>query len=158
MSAPTAQQTSGRARDVEHVAEGLVPRAGLLTRLLLPEGDRSLTRAEAALLAALEAGPRRVTELAGVLAFAQPTVTQLVGRLDGRGLLERARDPQDGRAVRVTLTPAGRRELATVRASYRAVLREKLADRSDEQVRALAQAIDVLDDLIAALRDDRGPA
>ena len=146
-----------RGQAVERVAVELLPKASLLTRLLLVQGGTpALTRGESSLLAAVEDGPRRITELAADLAFAQPTVTQLVARLADRGLLSRGRDPRDGRVVRVEITDAGRDALGTLRAAYQAVLRAKLSDRDDAQIRALAEAVGVLDDLIAALRTE-GP-
>ncbi len=144
-----------RHTDVERVAGDLLPQAALLTRLLLRGVAPTLTRGESALLAAVEHEPRRVSELAAELAFAQPTVTQLVGRLEDRALLERSRDPHDGRAVRVSITASGRTALGDLRDAYRAVLREKLSDRSDAQVHALSAAVDVLEDLVDALRDER---
>ena len=150
MSAPT------RAQAVEAVAGQLLPRASLITRLLLRSGGdgAEFSRAEAGLLSALEAGPQRITELAASQALAQPTVTQIVGLLVGRGHVERSNHPGDGRVVLVSLTPAGRAALKAIRARYRALLREQLADRSDEEVLALAGAVELLQDVIDALQRD----
>jgi DNA-binding MarR family transcriptional regulator len=56
--------------------------------------------------------------------------------------------------VLVSLTEDGRAALEAFRAQYRAVLREHLADRSDEEVLALAAATEVLQDVIDALQQD----
>jgi DNA-binding MarR family transcriptional regulator len=53
-----------------------------------------------------------VTELAERLQLAQSTVTELVGRAEAAGLIERRRSPQDGRVVEVRLAPEGERRLA----------------------------------------------
>lgn len=50
---------------------------------------------------------RRVGELAAELDIAQPTVSDALSPLDGRGLLVRRRDPADRRSVVVTLSDAG---------------------------------------------------
>jgi DNA-binding MarR family transcriptional regulator len=146
--------TAKRAQAVETVAVDLLPRASLITRLLLRRGTTGTSRAEAGILSALAAAPQRVTELATSQALAQPTVTQLVGRLEERGLVGRERHPEDGRVVLVSLTAEGRAALDALRAEYRQILRDHLADRSDADVLALAAATDLLQDLIDALQGD----
>lgn len=96
----------------------------------------------------------RITELAAHQALAQPTVTQLVGRLEERGLVARGRDPRDGRVVLVSSTPAGRDQLASLRREYRALLRDQLAGRSDEDVLGLAAATELIQELIDGLQTD----
>ncbi|WP_127531992.1 MarR family winged helix-turn-helix transcriptional regulator [Paenibacillus kobensis] len=58
-------------------------------------------------------GPK-ASDLARSLGVTMPTVTQMVNVLEARGLLERHRDPNDRRAVRIRLTPEG--EQTTIRA------------------------------------------
>jgi DNA-binding MarR family transcriptional regulator len=156
VTAKTAPRGTSRAEAVEQVAGQLLPRASLITRLLLRRGGTGLSRAEAGILSALADGPQRITELAASQALAQPTVTQLAARLQERGLVARGRDAVDGRVVLVSLTDAGRTTLEAFRAEYRALLRDHLADRSDGEVLALAAATEVLQDVIDALqREDR---
>lgn len=143
--------STSRATAIDLVAETLVPRASLLTRLLLRTGSRSLSRTEAGVLSTLASGPRRISELAETEALAQPTVTQLVDRLERRGMVLRERTPQDGRVVMVSLSDAGRRELEQVRAQYRAVFRDTVAGLSDEELSGLVNATETLGRLIQAL-------
>jgi DNA-binding MarR family transcriptional regulator len=149
-------KTPSRAEAVDTVAEQLLPRASLITRLLLRRSEAGVSRAEAGILSTLLDGRQRITELAGSQALAQPTVTQLVGRLEERGQVERGRHPDDGRVVLVSITDDGRAALEELRAEYRQILREQLADRSDRDVLALAAATDVLQDLIEALQAEAG--
>jgi DNA-binding MarR family transcriptional regulator len=142
-----------RADAVEVVAERLLPRASLITRLLLRHAEAGLSRADMQILAGLQHdGPQRVTALAAAQALAQPTVTQLVAGLEARGLVARERDPGDGRAILVSVTGAGAAVLQDLRARYRNLLREDLADRSDEEVLALASATEILQEVIDALQ------
>ena len=150
----TDARSSERVAAVEVIALELVPRTSLIARLLLRRTTTTLSRAEAQLLSALQEGPMRVTELAAHQALAQPTVTQLVGRLGERGLVERGRDPEDGRVVLVSCTPAGRDALESLRREYRALLRDQLAGRSDEEVLGLAAATELIQELIDALQED----
>jgi DNA-binding MarR family transcriptional regulator len=53
-------------------------------------------------------GPARVTWLAAAEGASQPSMTQLVQRLERQGLVESVRDPDDGRVVLVSVTDAGR--------------------------------------------------
>ena len=71
-----------------------------------------------------------VTELAERLQLAQSTVTELVGRAEENGLLERERSTDDGRIAHLRLTPEGERRLAdsfTSNSAERSALREAFA-------------------------------
>ena len=61
------------------------------------------------------AGPLTVTEAARHMRRAQSVMSDIVTRLERRGLLERMRDQRDRRRVLVWLTPAGHQMLARER-------------------------------------------
>jgi DNA-binding MarR family transcriptional regulator len=50
----------------------------------------------------------RITELREDVLLTQPGLSRLIARLEALGLVERAADPDDGRASRIRLTGAGR--------------------------------------------------
>jgi DNA-binding MarR family transcriptional regulator len=52
--------------------------------------------------------PLRVGDLHRYVLLSQPALSRLVDRLVERGLVRRGPDPDDGRAVRLSLTDAGR--------------------------------------------------
>src|SRR5436305_7727136 len=112
------------------------------------ESGRDLSRTAASVLATLDEGPRRITDLAAGEAVAQPTVTSLVGRLERDGLVRRAPDPADARAVLVRLTDAGRERLARRRAARAAVLDERLTALTDDDRALLQAALPALEKLI----------
>lgn len=60
-----------------------------------------------------------ITELAERLQLAQSTVTELVARAEGAGLLARERSWSDGRVVRLRLTDEGERRLAATVSALR---------------------------------------
>jgi DNA-binding MarR family transcriptional regulator len=49
----------------------------------------------------------RITELGEDVLLTQPGMSRLVARLETRGLVQRVDDPDDARACRIRLTPAG---------------------------------------------------
>lgn len=68
-----------------------------------------LTPVQARLLCALVEGPRGMAELARGFSVEKAALTGLVDRAERRGLATRMPVPGDRRALRVTLTDAGRR-------------------------------------------------
>ncbi|HXF32526.1 MAG TPA: MarR family transcriptional regulator [Solirubrobacterales bacterium] len=144
-----------RAEAIDLVASNLLGRANRLIRVLMRSGEHELSRTEAGVLSTLTDGPRRITELAATEALAQPTVTQLIDKLEGRGLVNRGRSGDDGRVVLVEITPPGREELEALRADIRANMREALADLPDAELTELVHAADTLGALIEKLQPPR---
>ena len=79
-------------------------------------------------------------------------MTQLIGRLQESGLVDRAADPADGRVVQVRLTEDGRAMLARRRAVRAERLAEILARLSPDEQAALSAALPVMDALANAQR------
>jgi DNA-binding MarR family transcriptional regulator len=140
-----------RALAIERVASTLLGRAARLTRLLMRSGAHELSRTEMGVLSTLSDGSRRITQLAQTEALAQPTVTQLVDKLEGRALVARARSGEDARVVMVEITAAGTACLEEVRAEIRANMREALAGLPDAELTELVHAAETLDGLIEKL-------
>lgn len=63
-------------------------------------------------------GGMRVSEIAASVGITVPAVTQIVTSLEKSGLVHRAMDPEDRRAVRVMLTPKGEAMLDPALKSY----------------------------------------
>jgi DNA-binding MarR family transcriptional regulator len=79
-------------------------------------------------------GPIRLTDLTAAENMSQPAMTQLVTRLEKDGLAARTPDPDDRRAVLITITDLGR-EVVAERKRERAAGLVELFDRltPDEQ-------------------------
>jgi len=79
----------------------------------LADGDvwGELVPREYGVLYALSSAPDglRISELLDDVLLTQPGMSRLIARLEARGLVERADDPDDRRACRVRLTKAGAR-------------------------------------------------
>lgn len=141
-----------RQEQAMYVASQLVPRAALLTRLLARQLRGQLSRPEIGLLNTLQSGPRRITDLAELEGVAQPTMTQLVKRLEQQGLVERARQPDDGRVVVVSLSEAGAVAFDGYRTQATIALSRYLDEMSDEEIEALAAATETLAELARLLQ------
>jgi DNA-binding MarR family transcriptional regulator len=141
-----------RSERIDYVSSELLPRAALLTRLLVKQISGDLSRTEIGLLKTIGGGSRRITELAELEGLAQPTVTILIKQLEGKGLVTRTRQSGDGRVVLVTLTDSGNAALGDHRERLRAVLGGYLAEITDEQVEALATATETLAQLVDVLQ------
>lgn len=116
-----------------------------LNRLATQRIQMPLPAAQARLLATIEAhGEARIGDLAAVDHCSQPTMTTQVRRLEDAGLVTRTGDPDDARAVRIRITPEGKRTLNVVRADRAAAIEPQLAllEPADRQV--LTEAVEVL--------------
>ena len=106
---------------------------------------RQLSLTSVSTLSALERrGPQRISELAALQGVAQPSMTVLVGSLEQAGLVARRSDPSDGRAVLVSLTPAGEEFLAGRRRAGAERLSELVGRLSAAEAEALAAAVPAL--------------
>jgi DNA-binding MarR family transcriptional regulator len=131
------------------LASELEPRIVGLFAMLLRGTPQRLSLTSAATLGTLrDEGPQRVTALAERQAVAQPTMTRLLCTLEQRGLVRRLPDPHDGRACLVSVTEAGLATLAERSDARAALLQERIARLSDEQLRALHGALPAIDALM----------
>jgi DNA-binding MarR family transcriptional regulator len=141
---------------IEELAQQLDDAVVALRSATLPRGGLSLTAA--ATLARLQrSGSARLTELAAAEGVTQPSMTSLIARLADQGLVHRAADPNDGRAVVLTLTAAGEEVLAQRRAERTHRIAGPLADLSPDDVARIADAVPALTRLAGALRRSRTP-
>ncbi|MEU6478569.1 MarR family transcriptional regulator [Streptomyces sp. NPDC047017] len=124
----------------QDTARDLADAASAVVRALTDRRDLSFTAA--ATLGRLEReGPARLTALATAEGVTQPSMTQLVQRLEAQGLVARDTDPGDGRVTLVLLTDAGQDVLAERRRARDARLAGLLAALPDEEQRALGAAL-----------------
>lgn len=118
--------------DLGEMASTLIEVSAMLVRQLPSRQQISLTTIST--LGRLDRqGPQRLTALAAAEGVAQPSMTQLVHKLEAGGLVERRPDPRDGRGCLVEVTEAGRRILAERRRERRDWLAERLAALPDRE-------------------------
>ena len=125
--------------DATELAEGLHRTLSKLFSILRrgdpsagKEAAQDLTLAQLSILVTLlDRGPIRMTDLAAHERVRTPTTTVAIRRLEKIGLVKRARDPSDLRAVLVDITPRGlavHRESLTNRITALAALLSQLSD------------------------------
>ncbi|HEX4936461.1 MAG TPA: MarR family transcriptional regulator, partial [Gemmatimonadaceae bacterium] len=124
----------------------------LLRRLRAEDRRTGLSGPRASALSVLVfGGPRTLGELAAAEQVKPPTMTRLVTALEARGLVTREGDAHDARLVRVRATPEGIRLLQEGRARRIARLQVALEGLDGEQLATLADATDILGELVPRL-------
>lgn len=89
-------------------------------------------------------GPLRLTDLLATEQLKQPALTSLVAKLEQDGLVRRRPDPSDGRAILLSLTPAGRRVVQARHTNRVAKLTQLVDQLTDAERAVLADSVDVL--------------
>ena len=101
-----------------------------------PSGPLSLVHLNVLMVLTEDGGlPMRV--LAESLDVSQASATGIVDRMEQRGLVERQRDDEDRRVIRVALTDAGRQLIAGVASERRGHLAALLDALTDEELDGL---------------------
>ncbi len=112
-----------------------------------------LTPSQASVLGLVAASvPLGVSELAEIEGVNPTMVSRMVGRLVELGLIVRLPNPDDLRAARVEVTPAGVRVHGRIRAQRAAAMSDGVAELADEQVDRIVDALPALEALEAELR------
>jgi DNA-binding MarR family transcriptional regulator len=124
-------------------------------RRMRQESRPDLSPSQTSALATIERhGPLGPSELARVERVKRPTATRIVAALEGAGLVERIRDPDDGRCSILSATPEARALLRKLRARKTAYLARELRDLDPDDVAALERAAGVLERML----ENRGAA
>ena len=133
--------------------EQLAPRLRLAitrtARRLRQEAGSDLGPSQTAALATIERhGPLSPSEVADRERIKRPTATRIVRHLQVAGLVERVRDPEDGRASILTITSEGRSLLRRLRARKTAYLAQRLNGLDEEDRRTLEHAAELLEEML----------
>jgi len=127
------------------IVDGLVQLSFLVQGVLgQVAGEHGLSIVQLRLLGVLRDRTPGMLELARHLGLDKSSMTGLVDRAERRGLVRRATDPHDGRAVQVSLTSEGQRlaGVCTADAGRRIQdLTSELSDSRRSQLSLLASAV-----------------
>jgi len=86
-------------------------------------------------------GPIRLTEVAAIERVSAPSMTRAVAELESRGLVVRAVDPDDGRAIRVEATQAGLDAILRARAARADVMADLVSGLDPADLEAIEAAL-----------------
>jgi DNA-binding MarR family transcriptional regulator len=118
-------------------------------------GPQPLDRAAYSILGRLhDDGPQRLGTLAGAFGVDPSTITRQVQSLEQHHLVARVRDPADRRACLLQLTDAGRGALQRTRDLRRGVMRDLLAQWSEDDRAAFAVLLERFNADLASARPD----
>jgi DNA-binding MarR family transcriptional regulator len=142
-------QTISTPRAKEELAPRLRLAIARMARRLRQESGTDLGPSQVAALATVERhGPLSPSELAERERIKRPTATRIVRRLEAAGLVERVRDPEDGRASILSVTGEGRALLRRLRERKTAYLAKRLAGMNAEDRRTLQRAAELLEGML----------
>ncbi|MDK8451537.1 MarR family winged helix-turn-helix transcriptional regulator [Corynebacterium mastitidis] len=96
-----------------------------------------------------ENGESRISHLAKEEGIRMPTASNALHQLEQRGMVERIRDTQDRRGVRVRLTELGLTELERVGEERTKNLTGMLKQLSDEELNRADELVDIINSLAA---------
>ncbi len=144
--AGSADTPPRRAVDTTELAARLAGLSTVLQRhLSRADAGEGLTRARLSALALLVlGGPHTLGELAASEHVRPPTMTRLIHAMEADGLVERERNPDDGRSVVLRATPLGVEQLEQGRARQIAPLAEAISDLGRSERLQLEDAADLL--------------
>lgn len=112
---------------------------------MLRQQTAGLTATQSSVLGSVHRhGPVRLTDLAELERLSGPMISKVVAALEEHGLVERVRDPGDGRSFLIGMSAAGDRWLIDSRHSRERWLAEQLARLDDDELAAVAAALPVL--------------
>ncbi|WP_457947089.1 MarR family winged helix-turn-helix transcriptional regulator [Pseudarthrobacter sp. alpha12b] len=117
------------------------------------DADGELSAAQLSTLKMLLGEGQRVGEIARNLGVRVPSATEQIIKLERAGLARREPDPADSRAVRVILTPEGRAAVDSANKRRNQVMAEILSTLTDQDRKALAEALPVIDKINASLQN-----
>jgi DNA-binding MarR family transcriptional regulator len=136
--------------DVRRLAAALHPRISYFAYLLRRVGGTDFGVIQSAVIGRLyERSPQRVSQLAQAERVRLPTMTETVNRLHGQGWVAKEADPRDARCVLVSLSDKGHRLMVSATAKRTRYTRELLLQLPEEERRAVAEVLPVLDRLFA---------
>ena len=160
----SGRQGSGRQGSERHSSErhgqasyqaflAVIKLAGVLRKA----GDRffrtyGLTQSQFNILMVLNYGHPRgctQTEVCHQLLVRPANMTVLMRRLEANGLVDRAADPADERAWKVTISPQGRKLLQTVEPGYHRTVDRIMGAHSDRALKTLFRQLERTQEAIA---------
>lgn len=103
-------------------------------------------------------GPLRPGDLSRIEVVTKPTMTRILTELEQRGFIAREADPTDGRAFMVSITPEGADAVEAARTQRTGIVAELIKGLSEQDVAAIAGAMDALERVAAGPAPQEDPS
>ncbi|QGU05793.1 MarR family winged helix-turn-helix transcriptional regulator [Corynebacterium comes] len=114
-----------------------------------------LTGPQLSIMARLQAqGPSRISQIAREEGIRMPTASNALHQLEQRELVERIRDEQDRRGVRVKITRLGESELERVGEERTKYLAEMIGTLGEEDLARASELADIINKLADSYGSD----
>ncbi len=108
-----------------------------------------MTQSQLSALASVERdGPLTIGELAGIENVQPPSISRIVGTLEGEGWIERVASPHDARVALVQVTPKGSAAIERLRADRDAWLARRLVTLTPSEQKKVVAALPALEKLL----------
>ena len=125
----------------------------------LRQNTAGMTQSQLSALASVNReGPLTIGDLAAIENVQPPSISRIVGALEGEGWIARVSDRRDGRVALVQTTKKGERELERLRADRDAWLARRLATLTAAERAQIERALPVLERLLTTEADDDTPS
>lgn len=130
----------------------LLAREAVLSRFRVYLHQFDITEQQWRVLRAVHSNPdREITELAGLTALHQPSLSRILRDLQARNLLQRRQTPNDMRRVLITLTPKGANIVRSVTPPFEKIYAEMSAAYGERRLAELQTLLTELTDTLNAL-------
>lgn len=108
-------------------------------------GNAELTINQTSTLNQLKEGPRPMALMARLSGVSQPSMSQHASSLETLGYITRSRAPEDGRAVILSITDAGREAVDRANTTRNSTLLELLRELTDDERARLFDGLQILE-------------
>jgi DNA-binding MarR family transcriptional regulator len=142
----TAVQTdhSTLTRDMYALASYLMRSSNVGAFNTIAELELSFTQIKALCAMDMESEELSVKALADLMGVSLPAMSRAIDGLYERGFVDRQEDPADRRMKRLRLTESGQEITSSLNETRLASMQEFLVSLSDEEARALTQALSLI--------------
>ncbi len=119
--------------------------------------DIELTMPQLRTLVLLYRGPQRMGDIAAALGISLPATTNMIVRLEAKGLVERVHDQDDRRVVKCSLTPEGRNQFEALWNVHRQRIAAVADILTTEEMTMVVAAMELLSAALGRHQNHRTP-
>lgn len=104
------------------------------------EGENAITSSQYHTIRQIQKGTGSVSELASCMHVSRPNISRSVDELVTAGIVERCRDLDDRRNIKLTLTENGEKLIQNLRNRYSEILADQFSVLNDKELKTMTAA------------------